>query len=740
MIARLDNAGLRALLNSPSWREFESSLADGMRVSFSVCRGQERLLVAGQGCPWCQAVTDGAGECQGYLPHSLVLVGEPVMVSCQRGVPHAICHLAGEQVLDVVYLGPVTGAPTGPALDPTLPEISVAELREKARSVRTIIAGFVMAYFAATAWGRRGLEAAAIQEISRTIISLLHFGNPALDKALDLILNCLMILLDADACWLVTASGLTMMRGDTTLVRIRMNGSGRLPEGAMEQPIGQGGELGRLGVLHPADWKWAMEVLAQLANQVQIALEVDHLHRAAQRQVGMLLEAMDSAVLITDRMGRVSFANSAAEGLLERRAPDLFGQDADALLPPLAGAVVHTLSTGRRHQGLGQSIDIAGRSLYVDWHTAPLLDAGETAGCLLLLRDQTEAYSLRRQLLEGQRLHVAGQIAALVAPKIESPLGAVRDILQQLAHGGTVPAREDLGRALIALNQVEADVGDFLQLAQAGRQTRATVDLARLVREVAWLVAPQAAQQGVSLEVQAADPGPAVWGNGAEWHQVLLSLCRNALEAMPGGGRLTLAARGEGRWALLRVSDTGEGLAAVDTAPVSEPFMAKQGGPILGLSLCQAIAQAHGGRLEVSRRDGQGTEVVACLPLYNEPARVQMLVVTPDAVTRTLVETAVGHGGLSALSLGEGGVVAEIVRRCRPQIAVVDLRLGPQWREAVHGVWQAKVGTAVILLTDPGSEVALAEARTLGITSHLEHPVDPAALAALVQRLLSGSA
>ena len=142
----------------------------------------------------------------------------------------------------------------------------------------------------------------------------------------------------------------------------------------------------------------------------------------------------------------------------------------------------------------------------------------------------------------------------------------------------------------------------------------------------------------------------------------------------------------------------------------------------------------------MSRRDGQGTEVVACLPLYSELARVQMLVVTPDAVTRTLVETAVGHGGLSALSLGEGGVVAEIVRRCRPQIAVVDLRLGPQWREAVHGVWQAKVGTAVILLTDPGSEVALAEARTLGITSHLEHPVDPAALVALVQRLLSGSA
>lgn len=278
MVARLDNAGLRTLLDSPNWRAFERSLAAGMCVSLTICRGQERVLSPGSCCPWCTIDAAGQGECVGYVPRRLAVVGEPIVVACQRGTPHAVCHLAGEQILDVVYLGPVAGTATGRS-DSRLPEITLADLRAKAKSARTIIAGLVMAYFAATAWGRHGPEMAAIQEISRTIASLHRFGNPELDKALDLILNSLLILPDADACWLETSDGLVMTRGVPLNQGSQSSRDSLAPDGFLEKPIGKDGELGRLGVHCPKDREWAEAVLSHLVSQVQTVLEVDRLHR-----------------------------------------------------------------------------------------------------------------------------------------------------------------------------------------------------------------------------------------------------------------------------------------------------------------------------------------------------------------------------------------------------------------------------------------------------------------------------
>ena len=609
MVARLDNAGLRALLDSPNWREFVRCLSDGMRLSLSIYRGQERILAPGPRCPWCDKAGDGLGECTGYMPRHLAVAGEPVVVVCARGIPHAVCHLAGEQILDVVYMGPVAGAAVGGGL----PEISNAELQSKARSARTIIAGMVMAYFAANTWGRRGLEMTAIQEISRTIISLLRFGNPELDKALDLVVNTLMILLDADACWLVTSEGLVISRGIPVDAHGLLQLNAPLPAGALECPVGKGGEWGRLGVQYPTDREWAVEVLAQLADQVQIVLEVDRLHRAAQHQMGMLLEALDGAVLITDGSGRIKAANGTAERLLQRRAADLFGHDADTALPMLAGAVLQTLHSGRRREGMGQT-GVQGREPYLEWTTAPLQEAGSIGGCLVVVRDRTEAHEQRQQWLKVQNLSLAGQLAAGVAREIYHPLAAVRSLLERTAGPKGLGAG-DLERALTALDRAHAVIEVFLQMAQTGARVRGPVDLVQLVREAAALLAPEAELQGVDLRVQVALPVLPVWGTAAELLHVARQLCRNAIQAMPEGGSLVLRATSEEGWVRLCVQDTGEGIAPDDVARVFDPFFTtRPGGLGLGLFLCRAVIQAHGGRIQIESRAGQGTGVTVWLP------------------------------------------------------------------------------------------------------------------------------
>ena len=102
-------------------------------------------------------------------------------------------------------------------------------------------------------------------------------------------------------------------------------------------------------------------------------------------------------------------------------------------------------------------------------------------------------------------------------------------------------------------------------------------------------------------------------------HQVLLNLFKNALEAMPRGGELTVTTRVRGEHAEILVADTGEGMTPEVAANVFQPyFTTKTKGTGLGLAISQGIIQEHGGAISVKSAPGQGTAFTIRLPL--EPA------------------------------------------------------------------------------------------------------------------------
>jgi signal transduction histidine kinase len=97
---------------------------------------------------------------------------------------------------------------------------------------------------------------------------------------------------------------------------------------------------------------------------------------------------------------------------------------------------------------------------------------------------------------------------------------------------------------------------------------------------------------------------------------VWLNLSANALEAMPGGGTLTLRGReGERGMIVVEFEDTGSGIAAEDLPRVGQPFFTtKRGGTGLGLAIAQRIVERHGGTLAVDSQPGRGTKVRVSLP------------------------------------------------------------------------------------------------------------------------------
>jgi signal transduction histidine kinase len=98
--------------------------------------------------------------------------------------------------------------------------------------------------------------------------------------------------------------------------------------------------------------------------------------------------------------------------------------------------------------------------------------------------------------------------------------------------------------------------------------------------------------------------------------QVLLNLIINAVEAMPHGGTLTIAAAAQAGWLAIEVRDTGPGLSSDEIAKIFEPFYTtKSNGTGLGLAVSYGIIQQHGGRIDVNSMAGVGTTFTVRLPI-----------------------------------------------------------------------------------------------------------------------------
>jgi two-component system NtrC family sensor kinase len=138
-----------------------------------------------------------------------------------------------------------------------------------------------------------------------------------------------------------------------------------------------------------------------------------------------------------------------------------------------------------------------------------------------------------------------------------------------------------------------------------------------LLEGLADLVRPSLVGRGIELDVHVAPGLPAVCVDRAQLEQALLNLVTNAVDAMPGGGRLSLTARADDGHVVLVVTDTGSGISAADLPRVFEPLYTTKPlgkGSGLGLPILKEIVEAHRGTVRLESRAGEGTSAEVLLP------------------------------------------------------------------------------------------------------------------------------
>jgi two-component system sensor histidine kinase BaeS len=229
-----------------------------------------------------------------------------------------------------------------------------------------------------------------------------------------------------------------------------------------------------------------------------------------------------------------------------------------------------------------------------------------------------EAASREAALVDADRAR--RQLLADVTHELRTPLTAIRGYAETLALPGFAPASAD-GRRFVQIVDAEAQrlerlVTDLLDLARfdAGGTTleQEAVDIAALFTRVMERHGPAAAAAGVALDTRVESGAGTVTGDARRLEQVLQNLTANALRHTPRGGAIRLTARREAVDTVLRVADTGEGIAAEHLPHVFDRFYKADpartdGGTGLGLSIVKAIVERHGGTVTVTSAAGLGT-------------------------------------------------------------------------------------------------------------------------------------
>jgi two-component system OmpR family sensor kinase len=236
-----------------------------------------------------------------------------------------------------------------------------------------------------------------------------------------------------------------------------------------------------------------------------------------------------------------------------------------------------------------------------------------------MLRQLSAARGETEAALQRQRDFVAD-----ASHELRTPLTSILANLELLEGEVDGEAREMAGSALRSSQRMRRLVADLLLLARAdaGRQApKRVLDLAEAAREAATEASPLAAGQPLSLDV----PGPVpVLGVADDLHRLVANLIENALVHTPPGTPVTVSASASDGEAVLEVSDRGPGVPPDLRARVFERFARGAGdtsagsGSGLGLAIVRAVAEAHGGHVELSEAAGGGARFVVRLPLAIE--------------------------------------------------------------------------------------------------------------------------
>ncbi|HEY2514687.1 MAG TPA: ATP-binding protein [Polyangiaceae bacterium] len=390
--------------------------------------------------------------------------------------------------------------------------------------------------------------------------------------------------------------------------------------------------------------------------------------------------------------------------------------------------------------------------------TVTALGRGRSRVALIALEDVTQRRAEEARRVDAENaLRTANarkdEFMAMLAHELRNPLGPMRSglfVLQRAAPGSAKArhAQEVLERQLVHLSRLLDDLLDVSRIARGKIVLqRSPVELRALVRRTLDDLRPGFESSGIHLVPPPGDDELWVEVDAVRIVQMMSNLLGNAEKFTPRGGTVTVSLVPKRHAAVLRVRDTGVGVAAQELPSLFEPFTQapqtvdrSRGGLGLGLAMSKGLVELHGGTIALhSDGRGSGAEVVVTLPLISAPARAsavkpaispsgkRVLVIEDNDDAAVTLKDALGELGYDVRIASDGSAGIEMAQEFHPDVVLCDIGLpGIDGYEVARALRRDSSfdATFLVALSGYARSADIECSRRAGFDVHLAKPAD----------------
>lgn len=334
------------------------------------------------------------------------------------------------------------------------------------------------------------------------------------------------------------------------------------------------------------------------------------------------------ALIATDEELRIRGWNGAAARIFGAAAETMIGVSADSIVPSEQRGIARRLLTRAVEHGEISDLEFqyrdergGSRALIVT--VSPISSAaGRRVGASACIRDITRRIRLQEEILQHRKRAALGQMAGAVAHFFNNILGGITTSVDFAASSEDPEYQTSvLRRTGAALSRATAILRALLRVAEGDRQSDDLSDYTELVFTLADELEPRLQQQGIELTIDLPQL-PVLPVSRTSFRTVLQNVLDNAVEAMPNGGTLTIAATLEDGTLTTRIRDTGCGMDEETRSRMFEPFWTTKGthgggsggATGLGLSVALGIVGVMGGSITAESEPGEGSTFTVRIP------------------------------------------------------------------------------------------------------------------------------
>ena len=353
------------------------------------------------------------------------------------------------------------------------------------------------------------------------------------------------------------------------------------------------------------------------------------------QRLAAIVAASEDAITSRGPDGVILSWNAAAERLFGYSAEEMIGRSGDLMQPEDRtdmDAIRQGLHRGERQQSYETKARAKdGSEVLISVSSSPIRDSdGELVGVASVMRDITEQRRLEDHLRQSQKMEAIGNLAGGVAHDFNNVLTVIRTaseaVLGELEEGAL---RDKVRQIDLAAEHAATLTRQLLAFSRQQVLESEPIDLNSVVRATCEMAARLVGEQ-VQIDLQLGEELPAVEMDRGQFQQVILNLCVNARDAMPGGGRLRILTSAvevdetyvaehlevpPGDYVLLELTDSGVGMDEQTRERVFDPFFTtKPEGTGLGLATVYGIVKQSGGQIFVYSEPGIGTTFRIYLP------------------------------------------------------------------------------------------------------------------------------